>query len=113
MPWDMLEEDKVDESAVSWNSETLIPYFDAVEDILKVVYSANDTQGWVDAIFEALRTAEFPYNPSYNHGPDMLDIANFAMSINDVANEMKQRANPAYNRVTSYQKYLQTLRPAN
>src|ERR1700722_14203166 len=95
---------ELDEDAAGWNSETLIPYFDAVEDVLKVVYPANDTQGLVDTIFRASRTAGFPYNPFYNHGPDMLGIANFVMSINDVGKEMKQRANSVYNRVTSYQK---------
>jgi choline dehydrogenase len=104
---------ELDEGAVGWNSETLIPYFNVVEDILKVVYPPNDTQGLVDAIFEASRTAGFPYNPSYNHGPDMLGIANFVMSINDVGKEMKQLGDSAYNRVISYQKYLQTSRPAN
>jgi hypothetical protein len=44
---------ELNEGAVNWNSKTLIPYFDAVEDILKVIYPANDTQGLVDAIFEA------------------------------------------------------------
>ncbi|CAF2528822.1 unnamed protein product [Rotaria sp. Silwood2] len=101
------------EGAVNWNAETLIPYFDAVEDTLKVVYPANDTQGLVDAIFQASRTAGFPYNPSYNHGPDMLGIANFVMSINDVGKEMKQEGNSVYNRVTSYEKYLQTSWPTN
>lgn len=102
-----------DEGSVNWNSKTLIPYFDAVEDILKVVYPANDTQGLVDAIFEASRTMGFPYNPSYNHGPDMLGIANFVMSINDVGKELKQQVNSSYSRVTSYQKYLQTSWPGN
>ncbi|CAF3559975.1 unnamed protein product [Rotaria sp. Silwood1] len=104
---------ELNEGAVGWNSETLIPYFDAVEDILKVVYPANDTQGLVDAIFQASRTAGFPYNPSYNHGPDMLGIANFVMSINDVGKEIKQQVNSIYNRVTSYEKYLQSFWPAN
>ncbi|CAF1109443.1 unnamed protein product [Adineta steineri] len=104
---------ELDEGATGWNSETLIPYFDAVEDILKVVYPANDTQGLVDAIFEASRSAGFPYNPSYNHGPDMLGIANFVMSINDVERETKQQANSNYNRITSYEKYLQSSRPKN
>jgi choline dehydrogenase len=104
---------ELNEGAVNWNSKTLIPYFDAVEDILKVIYPANDTQGLVDAIFEASRTAGFPYNPSYNHGSDMLGIANFVMSINDVGKEMKQQADSIYNRVTSYQKYLQTFWPNN
>ncbi len=94
------------EGVIGWNSKTLIPYFDAVEDILKVIYPANDTLGLVDAIFRALRTAGFPYNPSYNHGPDMLGIANFVISINDIGKEM-------YNRVTAYQKYLQTVWPTN
>ncbi|CAF1022217.1 unnamed protein product [Adineta ricciae] len=99
---------ELDEGATNWNSETLTPYFDAVEDILKVVYPANDTQGLVDAIFEASRTAGFPYNPSYNHGPDMLGIANFVMSINDADKTTKQRErDPHYTRVTSYQKYLE------
>ncbi|CAF4262250.1 unnamed protein product, partial [Adineta steineri] len=104
---------ELDEGATGWNSETPIPYFDAVEDILKVVYPANDTQGLVDAIFEASRSAGFPYNPSYNHGPDMLGIANFVMSINDVERETKQQANSNYNRITSYEKYLQSSRPKN
>ncbi|CAF1262594.1 unnamed protein product [Adineta steineri] len=104
---------ELDEGATGWNSETLISYFDAVEDILKVVYPANDTQGLVDAIFEASRSAGFPYNPSYNHGPDMLGIANFVMSINDVEKETKQLENSNYNRITSYEKYLQSSRPKN
>ena len=95
-----------DAGCANWNSETLIPYFDAVENILEVVYPANDSQGLVDTIFNASRTAGFPYNPSYNHGSDMLGIANFVMSIN------KQESS-TYSRVTSYQKYLQTERPAN
>ncbi|CAF4627949.1 unnamed protein product, partial [Rotaria magnacalcarata] len=98
---------EVNEGVVNWNSETLIPYFDAVEEILRVVYPANDTQGLVDAIFQAARTAGFPYNPSYNHGADMLGMANFVMSINDVGMNMTQQATSMYNRVTSYQKYLQ------
>lgn len=102
-----------EEGSVNWNSETLIPYFDAVENILKVVYPANDTQGLVDTIFEASRTAGFPYNPSYNHGPDMLGIANFVMSINDVGKKTKREENSAYSRVTSYEKYLQTEWPTN
>lgn len=102
-----------EEGSVNWNSETLIPYFDAVENILKVVYPANDTQGLVDTIFEASRTAGFPYNPSYNHGPDMLGIANFVMSINDVGKKTKREENSAYSRVTSYEKYLQTDWPTN
>ena len=104
---------ELDEGATGWNSDTLIPYFDAVEDILKVVYPANDTQGLVDAIFEASRTMGFPYNPSYNHGTDMLGIANFVMSINDVGKDIKSYINSIYSRVTSYQKYLQTLSAAN
>ncbi|CAF0859376.1 unnamed protein product [Adineta steineri] len=104
---------ELDEGATGWNSKTLISYFDAVEDILKVVYPANDTQGLVDAIFEASRSTGFPYNPSYNHGPDMLGIANFVMSINDVERETKQQANSNYNRITSYEKYLQSSRPKN
>ncbi|CAF2268853.1 unnamed protein product [Rotaria magnacalcarata] len=104
---------EVNEGVVNWNSETLIPYFDAVEEILRVVYPANDTQGLVDAIFQAARTAGFPYNPSYNHGPDMLGMANFVMSINDVGMNMTQQATSMYNRVTSYQKYLQALQPVN
>jgi hypothetical protein len=43
----------------------------------------------------------------------MLGIANFVMSINDVGKEMKQQADSIYNRVTSYQKYLQTFWPNN
>ncbi|UJR08100.1 hypothetical protein I4U23_012377 [Adineta vaga] len=104
---------ELDEGATNWNSETLTPYFDMVEDILKVVYPANDTQGLVDAIFEASKTAGFPYNPSYNHGQDMLGIANFVMSINDIDKTMKQRVNPHYTRVTSYQKYLENSKPSN
>ncbi|CAF4533485.1 unnamed protein product, partial [Rotaria magnacalcarata] len=103
----MMDAWEVNEGVVNWNSETLIPYFDAVEEILRVVYPANDTQGLVNAIFQAARTAGFPYNPSYNHGPDMLGMANFVMSINDVGMNMTQQATSMYNRVTSYQKYLQ------
>ena len=102
-----------EEGSTNWTSKTLIPYFDAVENILKVVYPANDTQGLVDAIFEASRTAGFPYNPSYNHGPDMLGIANFVMSINDVGKNTEQGDNLAYSRVTSYEKYLQSKCPTN
>ena len=104
---------ELDGGSTNWNSETLTPYFNAVEDILNVVYPANDTQGLVDAIFEASRSAGFPYNPSYNHGPDMLGIANFVMSINNIDKVMKQRTHSNYERVTSYQKYLQMPRPPN
>ena len=104
---------ELDEGSANWNSQTLVPYFNAVEDILEVEYPANDTQGLVDAIFEASRAAGFPYNPSYNHGPDMFGVANFVMSINDVGKEAKHQTRAAYNRVTSYQKYLQALKPAH
>ena len=89
---------KTDEGAIGWNSETLTPYFDAVENILNVVYPANDTQGLVDSIFEASRSMGFPYNPSYNHGPDMLGIANFVMSINNVQNDSKFKQTVRYRR---------------
>jgi len=82
-----------DEGCKGWNSETLIPYFDDVENILKVIYSSNDTQGLVDRIFQASRTMGFPYNPSYNHGPDTFGIANFVMSINDIGKEIQQQEN--------------------
>jgi choline dehydrogenase len=104
---------ELDHGSTNWNSKTLVPYFTAVEDILKVVYPANDTQGLVDAIFEASRSAGFPYNPSYNHGPDMLGISNFVMSINDIDKKMKQPTQSAYERVNSYQKYLQITQPPN
>jgi choline dehydrogenase len=100
-----------DEGSVNWNSDTLLPYFNAVEDILGVVYPENDTQGLVDVIFKASKDIGFPYNPSYNHGPDMFGIANFVMSINDVGKKMKQPTDVIYNRVTSYQKYLQMPQP--
>lgn len=55
-----------DEGCTNWNSQTvLFPYFDEVEDILKVIYPGNDTQGLVDAIFQASNAAGYPYNPSY------------------------------------------------
>ncbi|CAF4472391.1 unnamed protein product, partial [Rotaria magnacalcarata] len=43
----------------------------------------------------------------------MLGMANFVMSINDVGMNMTQQATSMYNRVTSYQKYLQALQPVN
>lgn len=101
------------EGATGWNSDTLIPYFNAVEDMLDVVYPANDTQGLVDAIFQASRTAGYPYNPSYNHGNDMLGIGNFVMSINDHSMKMKNVTDTIYNRVNSYENYLQKIRPPN
>lgn len=98
---------EIQEGCPNWNATTLKPYFDSVEDILQVIYPANDTQGLVDAIFEASHTAGFPYNPSYNRGPDMYGIANFVMSINE-KQWKKHTNNRTYQRVTSYEKYFQT-----
>lgn len=116
-----------------WNSTSLIQAYDLFESVMNMVSPANDTQGLVDAIFQASQEAGFPYNPSYNNGPDMLGIANFVMSLQDMTVEVDPldkketefgssstniESNSAeeslpYRRVTSYQTYLESNAPSN
>lgn len=80
--------DRWGEVAAGWSWNDVSPYFEKVEQTMKV--SIGETDEFINSLFDAASEYGLPFNPNYNTSESQYGYARFQFTINDSPNFIRE-----------------------